>query len=118
MDYLLPHRARLNPERRSSLEGSPPQPLAPPKQVPKRKVRFSEPDDMADPDEVGLDSCLLLLLLCMVTMVISVGGTALYCTLADAQSACAPTSPRNVDFYFSQVQRGLDEIRHWLSTGS
>ncbi|XP_064188191.1 consortin isoform X2 [Anguilla rostrata] len=105
-------------KRRSSLEGSPPQPPDPPKQVPKRKVRFSEPEDMADPDDVGLDSCLLLLLLCMVTMVISVGGTALYCTLADAQSSVCSDFSRNVDFYLGQVQRGVDEIRHWLSPGS
>ncbi|XP_061105852.1 consortin [Conger conger] len=105
-------------KRRSSLEGSPPQPPAPPKQAPKRKVRFTEPDDMVDPDDVGLDSCLLLLLLCMVTMVISVGGTALYCTLGDPQSSVCTDFSHNVDFYLGQVQRGVEEIRHWLSPGS
>lgn len=69
-------------------------------------------------DDVGLDSCLLLLLLCMVTMVISVGGTALYCTLGDPQSSVCTDFSHNVDFYLGQVQRGVDEIRHWLSPGS
>ncbi|KAJ8290592.1 hypothetical protein GJAV_G00014970 [Gymnothorax javanicus] len=105
-------------KRRSLLEGSPPQPSASPKQAPKRKVRFNEPDNMVDPDEVGLDSCLLLLLLCMVTMVISVGGTALYCTLGNAQSSMCTDFSHNVEFYLSQVQRGVEEVRHWLSNGS
>ncbi|KAJ8393050.1 hypothetical protein AAFF_G00069540 [Aldrovandia affinis] len=105
-------------KRRSSLEGAPPHPPAPPKQAPKRKVRFQEPDDGADQEEVAGDSWLLLLLLCMVTMVISVGGTALYCTFGDARSSVCSDFSRNVDFCFSQVQRGVDELRHWLSPGS
>ncbi|KAG7465776.1 hypothetical protein MATL_G00157130 [Megalops atlanticus] len=105
-------------KRRASLEGAPPRPPAPPKQVPKRKVRFREPEEAMDHDEVGGDSWLLLLLLCMATVVISVGGTALYCTLGNAQSSVCTDFSRNVDFYFSQVQRGIEELRQWLSPGS
>ncbi|XP_036398550.1 consortin-like [Megalops cyprinoides] len=105
-------------KRRSSLEGAPPRPPAPPKQVPKRKVRFREPEEAVDHDEVGGDSWLLLLLLCLATVVISVGGTALYCTLGNAQSSVCTDFSRNVDFYFSQVQRGIEELRQWLSPGS
>ncbi|XP_048830502.1 consortin isoform X2 [Brienomyrus brachyistius] len=90
---------------------------APPKQTSKRKVRFREPDEVPDQDEVGSDSWLLLLLLCLATVVISVGGTALYCALGDVQSSVCTDFSRNVDFYFSQAQRGLDELRHWLSPG-
>ncbi|KAG9336096.1 hypothetical protein JZ751_002443 [Albula glossodonta] len=105
-------------KRRASLEGTPSHPPALPKQVPKRKVRFKEPDNGMDQDEVGGDSWLLLLLLCMVTMVISVGGTALYCTFGDARSSVCTDFARNMDFCFGQLQRGVDELRHWLSPGS
>ncbi|KAI1895857.1 hypothetical protein AGOR_G00111080 [Albula goreensis] len=104
-------------KRRASLEGTPSHPPALPKQVPKRKVRFKEPDNGMDQDEVGGDSWLLLLLLCMVTMVISVGGTALYCTFGDARSSVCTDFARNMDFCFGQLQRGVDELRHWLSLG-
>nr|XP_023694510.1 consortin [Paramormyrops kingsleyae] len=90
---------------------------APPKQTSKRKVRFRELDEVPDQDEVGGGSWLLLLLLCLATVVVSVGGTALYCALGDVQSSVCTDFSRNVDFYFSQAQRGLDELRHWLSPG-
>uniref|UniRef100_A0A8C2F3C8 Consortin, connexin sorting protein a n=1 Tax=Cyprinus carpio TaxID=7962 RepID=A0A8C2F3C8_CYPCA len=86
--------------------------------APKRKVRFREPDEGLDQDEVGGDSWLLLLLLCLATVVISMGGTALYCTFGDAQSSVCTDFSHNMDFYIGQVQRGMDELKHWLSPSS
>ncbi|KAG7461120.1 hypothetical protein MATL_G00206670 [Megalops atlanticus] len=105
-------------KRKTSLEGdTSPQP-DPPKRVSKRKVRFKEPDDDLDQDEVSGDSCLILLLLCLVTVVISVGGTALYCGLVDAQSSVCTEFSQNVEFYLGHVRRGVEELRHWFSPGS
>ncbi|XP_036405672.1 consortin, connexin sorting protein b [Megalops cyprinoides] len=105
-------------KRRTSLEeDTSPQP-DPPKRVSKRKVRFKEPDDGLDQDEVSGDSCLILLLLCLVTVVISVGGTALYCSLADAESSVCTEFSQNVDFYLGHVRRGVEGLRHWFPPGS
>ncbi|XP_065109626.1 consortin [Paramisgurnus dabryanus] len=104
-------------KRQVSLEGANSSaPAAPKPKV--RKVRFREPDDGLDHDEVGGDSWILLLLLCLATVVISVGGTALYCTFGDAQSSVCTDFSHNVDFYIGRVQRGMDEIKHWLSPSS
>ncbi|MGH0114396.1 UNVERIFIED_CONTAM: hypothetical protein FKN15_005878 [Acipenser sinensis] len=84
----------------------------------KRRVRFQETDDILDQDEVGMDSCLLLVLLCVVTVFISVGGTALYCTFGDVESSVCTDFSNNVDFYFTQMQQGVQELKHWLSPGS
>uniref|UniRef100_A0AAV2KBA5 Consortin C-terminal domain-containing protein n=1 Tax=Knipowitschia caucasica TaxID=637954 RepID=A0AAV2KBA5_KNICA len=90
--------------RRASLDGLPPPTAA--KENAQRKVRFTEPDDHTEHDEVvGGDSCLILLLLCLVTVVISLGGTALYCTLVDTYSNICVDFQQNVDFYFSYVRR-------------
>uniref|UniRef100_A0A671RZV6 Consortin C-terminal domain-containing protein n=1 Tax=Sinocyclocheilus anshuiensis TaxID=1608454 RepID=A0A671RZV6_9TELE len=105
-------------KRRVSLEGANSSVPAAPKPVSKRKVRFREPDEGLDHDEVGGDSWLLLLLLCLATVVISVGGTALYCTFGDAQSSVCTDFSHNMDFYIGQVQRGMDEVKHWLSPSS
>ncbi|KAL7862568.1 hypothetical protein SRHO_G00140090 [Serrasalmus rhombeus] len=104
-------------KRRASLEGTS-STTPTPKPASKRKVRFRVPDDGLDHDEVGGDSWLLLLLLCLATVVISVGGTALYCTFGDAQSSVCTDFSHNMDFYVGQVQRGVDELRHWLTRGS
>lgn len=90
--------------RRASLDGLPPPSSADTSQSAKRKVRFSEPDDAMEHEEVGGDSCLILLLLCLVTVVISLGGTALYCTLVDTYSNICKDFTQNVDFYFSYVR--------------
>uniref|UniRef100_UPI003AAC41F0 consortin, connexin sorting protein b n=1 Tax=Centroberyx gerrardi TaxID=166262 RepID=UPI003AAC41F0 len=100
--------------RRASLDGLPPCSPVDTKNNSKRKVRFSEPEDGMEQDEVGGDSCLILLLLCLVTVVISVGGTALYCTLVDTYSNICTDFSHNVDFYVMNVQRFFDELRHWL----
>lgn len=105
-------------KRRVSLEGANSSTPAASKPVPKRKVRFREPDEGLDHDEVGGDSWLLLLLLCLATVVISVGGTALYCTFGDAQSSVCTDFSHNMDFYIGRVQRGMDELKHWLSPSS
>ncbi|KAM6943445.1 consortin [Xenentodon cancila] len=92
--------------------------LQPERQTPKRRVRFKVPDDSYD-NEVGSgDSCLLLFLLCLVTVIISVGGTALYCALGDAQSSVCQDFSRNADFYFDQIHRGIAQIQHWFASGS
>ncbi|XP_047437390.1 consortin isoform X2 [Mugil cephalus] len=84
----------------------------------KRRVRFKVPDDGYEQDVGGGDSCLLLFLLCLVTVVISVGGTALYCALGDAQSSVCQDFSRNADFYMGQIQRGVTQIQHWLTAWS
>ncbi|XP_031435988.1 consortin [Clupea harengus] len=106
-------------KRRASLEeANSSRPAPNPKALPKRKVRFREPDDGFDQDEVGGDSWALLLLLCLATVVISVGGTALYCTVGDAQSSVCTDFSHNMDFYVQQVQRGMAELKHWFSPSS
>lgn len=100
--------------RRASLDGLPPIGPITTKHNSKRKVRFSEPEDGIEQDEVGGDSCLILLLLCVVTVVISIGGTALYCTLVDTYSNICTDFSQNVNFYVTNVRSFFDELRHWL----
>ncbi|GLD59566.1 consortin-like isoform X1, partial [Lates japonicus] len=100
--------------RRASLDGLPPPNNIATKQNSKRKVRFSEPEDGTEQDEVGGDSCLILLLLCLVTVVISIGGTALYCTLVDTYSNICTDFTHNVDFYVMNVRRFFEGLGHWL----
>lgn len=69
-------------------------------------------------DVGGGDSCLLLFLLCLVTVVISLGGTALYCALGDVHSSVCQDFTRNADFYMNQIQRGISHIQHWFGPGS
>lgn len=69
-------------------------------------------------DVGGGDSCLLLFLLCLVTVVISLGGTALYCALGDAHSSVCQDFSRNANFYLGQIQHGISQIQHWFSPGS
>uniref|UniRef100_A0A3Q2Z8J4 Uncharacterized LOC109528367 n=1 Tax=Hippocampus comes TaxID=109280 RepID=A0A3Q2Z8J4_HIPCM len=84
----------------------------------KRRVRFKVADDGFDSDVGGRDSCLLLFLLCLVTVVISMGGTTLYCALGDVHSSVCQDFSRNVDFYFGQVQRAVAQIHQWLGPSS
>ncbi|XP_018550306.1 consortin, connexin sorting protein b [Lates calcarifer] len=100
--------------RRASLDGLPPPNNIATKQNSKRKVRFSEPEDGIEQDEVGGDSCLILLLLCLVTVVISIGGTALYCTLVDTYSNICTDFTHNVDFYVMNIRRFFEGLGHWL----
>ncbi|XP_010898911.1 consortin, connexin sorting protein b isoform X2 [Esox lucius] len=100
--------------RRASLDGLPPEGPDTAKQNSKRKVRFSEPEDGMEPDEMGGDSCLILLLLCLVTVVISLGGTALYCALVDTYSNICTDFSHNLDFYLMYIQRFLDGFKPWL----
>ena len=65
-------------------------------------------------DDVGGDSCLILLLLCLVTVVISIGGTALYCSLVGTYSNICTDFAHNVDFYIMSVRRFFEGLGHWL----
>ncbi|XP_053366365.1 consortin [Clarias gariepinus] len=88
------------------------------KPLTKRRVRFHFPEDGLEQDEVGGDSWLLLLLLCLVTVVISVGGTALYCAFGNDNSSVCTDFSHNVDFYMGKVQRSVDDITHFFSSSS
>uniref|UniRef100_H3B194 Uncharacterized protein n=1 Tax=Latimeria chalumnae TaxID=7897 RepID=H3B194_LATCH len=81
----------------------------------KRRVRFQEPEDVFDQDEVSGDSCLLLLLLCLVTVLLSIGGTALYCTFGDMESSVCTDFAANVDLYYTQILQRITEMKHCLS---
>ncbi|XP_054618151.1 consortin, connexin sorting protein b isoform X2 [Dunckerocampus dactyliophorus] len=100
--------------RRASLDGLPPPSDVGAKLSSKRKVRFSEPEDGIEQDEVSGDSCLILLLLCLVTVVISIGGTALYCSLVDRYFNICTDFTLNVDFFVTNVRRFFEGLGHWL----
>ncbi|XP_017387570.1 consortin isoform X1 [Cebus imitator] len=81
----------------------------------KRRVRFQEIDDNLDQDEVGGGSCILLILLCIATVFISVGGTALYCSFGDMDSSPVCTDfADNMDFYYTKLLQGMAELKHWI----
>ncbi|XP_044147864.1 consortin [Bufo gargarizans] len=80
----------------------------------KRKVRFLETDDVLDQEEIGGGSCILLVALCLVTVFLSIGGTALYCTFADVESSICKDFTANMDFYYTQAVQGVEELKHWL----
>lgn len=80
----------------------------------KRRVRFQEIDDNLDQDEVGGGSCVLLVLLCIATVFLSVGGTALYCTLGDMESPVCTDFADNVDFYYTKLLQGVAGLKHWV----
>lgn len=80
----------------------------------KRRVRFQEIDDTLDQDEAGSGSCLLLVLLCIATVLVSVGGTALYCAFGDLESPVCTDFAHNVDFYYTKLLRGVAELKHWV----
>nr|XP_055042736.1 consortin, connexin sorting protein b [Misgurnus anguillicaudatus] len=90
----------------------------PPKYSSKRKVRFREPDDPFDQDESTKKSCLILLLLCVVTVAISMGWTALSCLVGEGNSNACVDFSHNIDFYFGPVRQGVDIFTHWLSSSS
>ncbi|KAK7815296.1 hypothetical protein U0070_019140, partial [Myodes glareolus] len=80
----------------------------------KRRVRFQEIDDNLDQDEVGSGSCILLILLCLATVFLSVGGTALYCTLGNMESAVCTDFADNMDFYYTRLLQGVAGLKHWV----
>ncbi|XP_005005662.3 consortin [Cavia porcellus] len=80
----------------------------------KRRVRFQEIDDNLDQDEVGGSSCILLILLCIATVFLSIGGTALYCTFGDMESPVCTDFAANVDFYYTKFLQGMAELKHWI----
>ncbi|XP_071997288.1 consortin [Engystomops pustulosus] len=80
----------------------------------KRKVRFLETEDVLDQEEMGGGSCILLIALCLATVFLSIGGTALYCTFGDVESSVCKDFTANMDFYYTQAVQGVEELKHWL----
>ncbi|NXD17217.1 CNST protein, partial [Nothocercus nigrocapillus] len=81
----------------------------------KRRVRFQEMEDTLDQDEVTGGSCVLLILLCIATVFLSVGGTALYCTFGDKESPVCTDFAANMDFYYTQILQHMEELKHWIA---
>ncbi|NWR35383.1 CNST protein, partial [Tachuris rubrigastra] len=81
----------------------------------KRRVRFQEMEDTLDQDEVSGGSCILLILLCIATVFLSIGGTALYCTFGDMESPVCTDFAANMDFYYTQILQRMEELKHWIS---
>ncbi|KFZ53810.1 Consortin, partial [Antrostomus carolinensis] len=81
----------------------------------KRRVRFQETDDTLDQDEVAGGSCILLILLCIATVFLSIGGTALYCTFGDMESPVCTDFAANMDFYYTQILQRIEELKHWIA---
>ncbi|XP_021406135.2 consortin [Lonchura striata] len=80
----------------------------------KRRVRFQEMEDTLDQDEVSGGSCILLILLCIATVFLSIGGTALYCTFGDMESPVCTDFAANMDFYYTQILQSVEELKHWI----
>ncbi|NXK60849.1 CNST protein, partial [Sylvietta virens] len=81
----------------------------------KRRVRFQEMEDTLDQDEVSGGSCILLILLCIATVFLSIGGTALYCTFGDMESPVCIEFATNMDFYYTQILQRVEELKHWIA---
>ncbi|XP_075268761.1 consortin isoform X1 [Opisthocomus hoazin] len=81
----------------------------------KRRVRFQEIEDTLDQDEVAGGSCILLILLCIATVFLSIGGTALYCTFGDTASPVCTDFAANMDFYYTQILQRMEELKHWIA---
>ncbi|NXO52390.1 CNST protein, partial [Aramus guarauna] len=81
----------------------------------KRRVRFQEMEDTFDQDEVAGGSCILLILLCVATVFLSIGGTALYCTFGDMESPVCTDFAANMDFYYTQILQRVEELKHWIA---
>lgn len=81
----------------------------------KRRVRFQEMEDTFDQDEVAGGSCILLVLLCIATVFLSIGGTALYCTFGDMESPVCTEFAANMDFYYTQILQRVEELKHWIA---
>ncbi|XP_026802619.3 consortin, connexin sorting protein b isoform X1 [Pangasianodon hypophthalmus] len=105
-------------KKRTCPEESSPVNHSPPRTSSKFKVRFSETDALLDNDEEGEDSCLFLLFLCLVTVVISMGGTMLYCFLGGAYSNICTDFSHNMDFCSGFIRRVVDILTHWFIPAS
>ncbi|NWH88260.1 CNST protein, partial [Aegithalos caudatus] len=81
----------------------------------KRRVRFQEMEDTLDQEEVSGGSCILLILLCIATVFLSIGGTALYCTFGDMESPVCTEFADNMDFYYTQILQRVEELKHWIA---
>ncbi|MCJ8743502.1 hypothetical protein PDJAM_G00094760 [Pangasius djambal] len=105
-------------KKRTCLEESSPVNHSPPRSSSKFKVRFSETEALLDNDEVGEDSCLFFLVLCLVTVVISMGGTMIYCFLGGAYSNICTDFSHNMDLCFGFIRRVADTLTHWFIPAS
>lgn len=56
----------------------------------------------------------MLILLCIVTVLLSMGGTALYCAFGDMESPVCTDFADNMDFYYTKLVQGVAEVRHWI----
>ncbi|KAG7316793.1 hypothetical protein KOW79_020334 [Hemibagrus wyckioides] len=99
-------------------EESSPVSLSPHRNSSKFKVRFCDSDALLDNDDLGEDSCLFFLVLCLVTVVISMGSTMLYCFLGGAYSSICADFSHNMDFFFGFVRRAVDSLTHWFIPAS
>lgn len=72
-------------------------------------------EDTLDQDEVAGGSCILLILLCIATVFLSIGGTALYCTFGDMESPVCTDFAANMDFYYTQILQRMEELKHWIA---
>lgn len=66
-------------------------------------------------DEVAGGSCILLILLCIATVFLSIGGTALYCTFGDMDSPVCTDFAANMDFYYTLILQRVEELKHWIA---
>lgn len=66
-------------------------------------------------DEVSGGSCILLILLCIATVFLSIGGTALYCTFGDMESPVCTEFAANMDLYYTQILQHVEELKHWMA---
>ncbi|XP_062385422.1 consortin-like [Sardina pilchardus] len=66
-------------------------------------VTVTKKCDKIDAQVLSEDSRLPLRLLCLVVLVISVGGMALYCMVGDPQSAVCTAFFNNIKVYMAQV---------------
>ncbi|KAM9252741.1 LOW QUALITY PROTEIN: consortin-like [Dugong dugon] len=78
-----------------------------------KRGRFQEIDDNLDQDEVGGSSCILLIL-CIATVILSVGGTALYCCSGDMESRVCTDFADNMNFYYTKLLQGIAQLKHWI----
>ena len=53
-------------------------------------------------------------MLCIATVFLSVGGTALYCAFGDMESPVCTDFADNVDFYYTKLLQGMAGLKHWV----
>ncbi|KAM9435903.1 consortin, connexin sorting protein b isoform 2-T3 [Clarias gariepinus] len=97
-------------KRTRTPEESSPVDTSPTRSSSKLKVHFIETNDLLDNDDEGEDSCLFFLALCLVTVVISMGGTMLYCALGGAYSNICSDFSHNMNFFLGVVYQVVETV--------